>query len=681
MTICFNKTNDIYYQLNNRYFVLIDDIWSKQAWNGIQCAFPNNNNASRVMTTTRIQDVAKSCSFPHGGYVYHMKHLGIDDSEKLFLKRIFDHEEDFTSYILKKCDGLPLAIVNIASMLATKPTTKQEWGRVRNSLCSSFKQDSELDVVKRILLLSYYDLPHYLKICLLDLSIFPEDFEICCDRLVQRWMAEGFIIGHQGQCMEDTGRSYISELINRNMIQLVDIDSISGKPVACRVHDIMLDLIISLSAKENFVTIMDDEKLTPPSNTIRRLSLQGKCERWKLLPGTNKLSHVRSLTVFSDVKKMPLLLDFQVLRVLDLQGCSYVEDGDIMDIGCLIHLRFLSLRKCSRISEIPGQIGKLQHLQTLDLTFTGIKRLPGTIARLRQLVRLLIPQGVQLTVGIGNMESLEELYWFDVKMISPEVVLELGNMTKLKDVSINWEFNDATRDEESYQDYLMSSLCKLGEHDLRHLEIFMYNGSGSADFLVDSWCPPPRHLQTFKMNSGIATFLSRLPRWISSLSELTCLDIPIKQVGRGDLKVLGDLPSLLHLGLHLRESPQETLVIGPRGFQSLKCFFVGTWGRDGLSLMFEKGAMSKLEKLYCASMARDTYVVGYEFGIRQLTSLKHLHVSINCRGARAWEVEAAEHAIRNAAALLPNHPIPEIFRSFQKEMVHNEGLTREGRWW
>uniref|UniRef100_A0A8R7Q104 Disease resistance R13L4/SHOC-2-like LRR domain-containing protein n=1 Tax=Triticum urartu TaxID=4572 RepID=A0A8R7Q104_TRIUA len=108
-----------------------------------------------------------------------------------------------------------------------------------------------------------------------------------------------------------------------------------------------------------------------------------------------------------------------------------------MDIGCLIHLRFLSLRKCSRISEIPGQIRKLQHLQTLDLTFTGIKRLPGTIARLRQLVHLLIPQGVQLPVGIGNMESLEELYWFDVKMIFREVVLQLGNMTKLKDVTIN----------------------------------------------------------------------------------------------------------------------------------------------------------------------------------------------------------------------------------------------------
>jgi hypothetical protein len=34
------------------------------------------------------------------------------------------------------------------------------------------------------------------------------------------------------------------------MIEPVDTDY-SGRPQACRVHDIMLDLIISLSVKEN----------------------------------------------------------------------------------------------------------------------------------------------------------------------------------------------------------------------------------------------------------------------------------------------------------------------------------------------------------------------------------------------------------------------------------------------
>lgn len=675
------------YLQNNRYFVVIDDIWSKEAWDIIQCAFPQNKNGSRMVATTRNQVVAKSCCFPHEDYVYHMKPLGSDDSKRLFLKRIFDYEGDcppelkqVTDDILKKCDGLPLAIVNIASLLATKPNTKQEWERVRNSLCSALEQDHELEAVQRILFLSYYDLPHYLKICLLDLSLFPEDCEIDRERLIWRWTAEGFIVEQRGQCLKDTGENYFSELINRNMIQPVDVDY-SGIPRACRVHDIMLDLLISLSAKENFVTILVDEKLTRPANKIRRLSLQGKCEKQSISPGTNRLSHVRSLTVFSGVKKMPPLLDLQVLRVLDLEDCPNMEDGDIRYIGCLIHLRYLSLRDCS-IGKIPREIGKLHRLQTLDLGGTNITELPATVAQLRQLLHLFLPRGVELPNGIGNMESLEELSWFDVYKNSPSIVLELGNLTKLKLLNILWHPDGATSDEGSCNKSLIKSLCTLGEHNIRSLHIYIE--SGSVDFLADSWCgPPTRYLQTFKMYTN--DYLSRLPRWISSLSELTCLDINIEQVGVGDLEVLKDLPALLSLKLYRNESPHETLTIGSSGFQRLKEFkfkFLGPLYLrnkiDGLSLMFEAGATPKLERLTFQFVARDTlsaYGVGFDFGICHLTSLRHLKVSISCRGARAWEVEAAEANIRNGAALLPYYPTPEIYRHSVDEMVKEDTIA------
>jgi hypothetical protein len=102
----------IFYKLSDRYLVIIDDIWSKQAWKQLQCAFPHNNNSSKIMTTTRIEDVAKYCSFPHKEYVYPMMPLDSNDSKSLLLKRIFDNEDDFslelkevTDDILKKCHG------------------------------------------------------------------------------------------------------------------------------------------------------------------------------------------------------------------------------------------------------------------------------------------------------------------------------------------------------------------------------------------------------------------------------------------------------------------------------------------------------------------------------------------------------------------------------------------------
>ena len=263
-----------------------------------------------MITTTRKEDVAASCSFPDDDFVYSMKPLDANDSQDLFLSRIFKDEVDFpqelkqvTTDILRKCDGLPLAIVSIASMLATKPASRQEWERVRDSICSASQPNHEHEIIEQILFMSYYDLPHQLKTCFLYLSQFPEDCEINRLLLIRRWVAEGFITEQRGQLLEDTAHSYFTELVNRNMIQPVHIDYY-GMAGACRVHDIMLDLIKSLAAKENFSIVMNDVKAAFLPNKIRRLSVQGNF--WQ---GTN-ISNTRSLSCFGPVKNLPPLFQF-----------------------------------------------------------------------------------------------------------------------------------------------------------------------------------------------------------------------------------------------------------------------------------------------------------------------------------------------------------------------------------
>ena len=153
---------------------MIDDIWSVSAWELVRSALPVNDNGSRIITTTRIEAVAKSCSIGIAAQMYQAKPLSHEDSQRLFFKRLFLSGDDchpdlrkVSDDILKKCCGLPLAIISIAGLLANRSKTVEVWVNVLRSIAAAVDKDSPIDKMKRILLLSYVDLPHHLKSCLL----------------------------------------------------------------------------------------------------------------------------------------------------------------------------------------------------------------------------------------------------------------------------------------------------------------------------------------------------------------------------------------------------------------------------------------------------------------------------------------------------------------------------------
>jgi hypothetical protein len=66
--------------------------------------------------------------------------------------------------------------------------------------------------------LSYFDLPHHLRSCILYLALFSEDKLIDRLWLVRRWISEGFIHGKVGQDLMELGEEYFHELVNRSLI-------------------------------------------------------------------------------------------------------------------------------------------------------------------------------------------------------------------------------------------------------------------------------------------------------------------------------------------------------------------------------------------------------------------------------------------------------------------------------
>ncbi|KAF7046450.1 hypothetical protein CFC21_055476 [Triticum aestivum] len=356
-----------------RYLVVIDDIWSIEAWNIIKSALPENNCSSRIITTTRIIDVARSCCVDRDDRMYEMQFLSDYHSKKMFFKRIFGFEdvpdmlEEVSKEILKKCGGLPLAIISMSSLLANRPAKKEEWEKVITSTGSA-----SLEGMKGILWLSYKDLPDNLKTCLLYLSNFPEGSVIERDRLVRRWISEGFISENRGQSQQEAAENCFYELINRNLIQAVDI-CYDGKVRACRVHAMMLELIISKSAEDNFVTVIGSGQtgLVNHHGSIRRLSVQHIDQNLASVLANEDLSHVRSLTVTSSscIKHLPSFASFQNLRVLDFEGCDGLEKKYMMCLlfeeGALPMLEDLGLVYSVSMANANGFCLGFQHLPRL----------------------------------------------------------------------------------------------------------------------------------------------------------------------------------------------------------------------------------------------------------------------------------------------------------------------------
>lgn len=668
---------------------MVDDVWTKSAWEIIQCALPKNAHLSRIITTTRINSVGQFCCASDGGFLYQMKPLSRRDSENLFIKRIFCAEDKFPvqleeikNELLKKCDGLPLAVVTLASLLDTKPRTKEEWERALNSISYMQEKGSGLEVMDKILSMSYNELPHHMRNCLLHLSTFPEDHEIYKDTLVWRWIAEGFVTEKQGLTLEQVAESYFYELINRNLVQpiaLVPRYGMYAVEEGCRVHDIILNFIISRSAEENFVTILDSQGRPSPDRRIRRLSIwYNPVHALAVFRGTMDLSHLRSISICNvGGWTMPPVLDLPVLRVLDLEEYNDWRVVDPDGFLYSFHLRFRYLRFISKTSGVryrsadpdsilslfhlrylrfggscgvmlPAQIGNLQYLQTLDLSGAKVAQLPKSIVQLKRLMCLV---GYQLILpdGFGNMESLQELGNIDGCNCSISFGEDLALLSKLRVLRVTFMWG-STSDLRTRQESLLSALCKLGENSLRC--VYIYDNVGCGDCFVDSWCPPPCRLQKFIHTSKYLRF----PKWINSwLSDLTYLDILVQKMEREYLRILEDLPAISHLYLDVKQVTDEGLIVSHGAFPSLTSFHF--YNIDGPGLVIE-GGMRKLEWLrlgFDADKAQSTYG-SLEVGIGHLSSVKRIGLTVRMisDGANDPVEKAVKSVIEGQVQMLPN---------------------------
>ncbi|KAL6654263.1 hypothetical protein ACP70R_007728 [Stipagrostis hirtigluma subsp. patula] len=662
-----------------RYFIFIDDIRSMWAWRVINAALPNNNLGSRILTTTAIKDLATSCCRRPSDVVYHMKSLNKDDSRSLLLGTISVRKEerpiDFENvceHMLDMCGGLPLAIIITAGLLTKRSSELGPSKVLEKSMLFLMDQCSMSEGMRKILDISFADLPEPVKSCFLYLSAFPTNYSIKKDCLIRRWVTEGLIPQRDHKSSWETGESYFKELLTRRLIQAV-FDDHEDQAVGCTIHGVIHEFIASISSKMNFIT-MEAELSSGlvPCDTIRRFSIDcsKQYEINTLESCSVHLCRVRSLTISRGAKLLPDLSAFGLIRVLDVEDNNQKLSYDQLErIGTLSLLRYLGLRGIDHIAELPREIGQLEHLTTLDVRQSQVRSLP--IFTTTKLVSLLADD-VQLPRGMGKMQELQEVS--TIKLMSADSVhamAELVDKSKLLRM-LGVRFYEAYRDNETHRQAIIHFLDDVAKSSLQCVYLDGYP-CHAVDLLLDYGAHTSLgHLRKFMLRISYGS-LHRVPEEMASLVELTHLHVTVRRVNAEGLRALGKLPNLVLLNL-TNSGTRELCVISKDGFQCLKVFWFECSGSGRMRLHFKEGAMPQLRRLHLKFNVMDAKSWFQDFGIQHLCCLVHASATINCIGATAKQVETVEAAVTDQISGNPNNPLLDLNREFE-DLMKNDDMS------
>ncbi|XP_038989070.1 putative disease resistance protein RGA3 [Phoenix dactylifera] len=433
-----------------RYLLVLDDIWNEDQakWDGLKTLLATGGEGSRIVVTTRSEQ-ASSIMGTLGPY--RPECLTEDDSWALFRKKAFEGraEEpknlvDIGKEIVQKCGRLPLAVKTLGGLMQSK-SQEREWLSVRESDIWDM-QDGE-DRILAALRLSYSQLPSHLKQCFAFCAIFPKDYEITKDRLIQLWMANGFVPSDGRKELEDKGHEIFNELAWRSFFQ--DIKEVGPYyNTTCKMHDLMHDLARSIMGDE-CLTIQDPAGWKDISKKTRHLYASVYLDIHRTL---NNYPNIRTLlglgycvSIPADSSKPKSLRALKLCQIKELPiAIAYLE-----------HLRYLDLSGTD-IEALPDGTSTLFNLQTLKLSNCPyLRKLPEDMRNMISLRHLYIdrcPNLTQLPAGIGQLSSLRTLTKYivgnndgrrirELNRLNLSGLLELYNLRNVRDAADAKEAN------------------------------------------------------------------------------------------------------------------------------------------------------------------------------------------------------------------------------------------------
>ncbi|KAG0515959.1 hypothetical protein BDA96_10G322100 [Sorghum bicolor] len=537
------------YLQDKKYFIVLDDVWDKDAWLFLNYAFVRNNCGSKVLITTRRKDIS---SLAVDNYAIELKTLQYAESWELFCKKAFRASRDnqcpenlrfFAEKIVDKCQGLPLAIVTIGSTLSYHELEEERWAFFYNKLSWQLANNPELNWISNVLNMSLNDLPSYLRSCFLYCSLYPEDYKIRRNVISKLWIAEGFVEDRDdGTTMEDVANYYLTELTQRCLLQVIESNA-CGRPRTFLMHDLVREVTSIIAKKENFGIAYDNASINQVSREARRLSIQRGAQSLFSLKG----HRLRSFILFDPEVPSSWIHDvlshFRLLRVLCLRFANIEQvPGMVTE---LYNLRYLDFSH-TKVKKIPASIRKLRNLQVLNLRFSYVEELPLEITMLTNLRHLYVSVVYDLqersldcfsgTKIPGNICCLKNLQALHIVSASKDLVSQLGNLTLLRSLAI-------MKVRQSYISELWSALTKMP--NLSRLLISTFDMDEILDLKMLKPLPNLKFLWLAgKLDAGV------LPSMFSKFEKLACLKMDWSGLKKDPIISFSHMLNLVDLRLY-----------------------------------------------------------------------------------------------------------------------------------
>ncbi|KAL3619492.1 hypothetical protein CASFOL_037062 [Castilleja foliolosa] len=317
------------YLFGRRFLVVMDDMWSVEAWDEVQHFFPDNGNGSRIMVTTRLSELSSQLSNDRS---LHMNFLDEATSWDLFSKTVFgekscpDELMKIGKKIVDNCRGLPLSIVVVGGLLKKMDATQRCWESIGSNLTSVVNLEND-------------------KHCL---------------------RFEGFLKPVSGgDSLEIIAKGFLKDLVDRNLVLIVELGS-TGNIKTCKIHDLVRDLCLKEGQKEGFYHVVGE--CSPRGiNIQRRVIIPRNTSKRKVLGDLRSMPHVRS--VICEYGKVPRCRNLRLMRTLHAYKFRTFEDKSYKQslVFRYVNLQHLAIEGRNVSSFIPS-LNLLWNLKTIIIS-------------------------------------------------------------------------------------------------------------------------------------------------------------------------------------------------------------------------------------------------------------------------------------------------------------------------